>query len=140
MPNTVIKTKLLDGPRQVIYHIYIKSDGKSGEVINYPVIDPAEYNLKGPSFAIESVTWGFNGFTGKFKFDYLADGTLVWVLPSSAANHVDFEPYGALTDRSSKLDGSGKILFSTIGMGDWGDEGSFVIKIRKTSASKQQVF
>ena len=83
-------------------------------------------------FTLDDVTWGFNGFSASLMFDvFPGDDTLIWVLPVNAGNYVDFKKYGGLRDRSNSLDGTGKLLLSTTGLQDVGDEGSLVIKLRK---------
>ena len=138
MANTTVITPIMNGPKHLILHVYVRSDGLSGEIKNLVVADPKDYGRKGPSFAIDNITWGFNGFTGRLKFDYLAEGTLVWILPNSADGDVDFREYGDLADRSPVLDASGKVLFSTLGFGDLGDEGSLIIKLRKMTETRLQ--
>ena len=41
MTNTVNITTLMEGPRHVIVHVYIKSDGVEGEVVDQLIVDPA---------------------------------------------------------------------------------------------------
>ena len=133
MANTVTVTKLLDGPRNVIHHVYIKSDGTSGDLDSVVIVDPVVLGMTGEAvFTLDDVTWGFNGFSASLMFDvFPGDDTLIWVLPVNAGNYVDFKKYGGLRDRSNSLDGTGKLLLSTTGLQDVGDEGSLVIKLRK---------
>ncbi len=132
MANRIEVTKLLDGPRHLIYHVYLKSDGASGDIDSYTLIDPATENMgSSVQFTIEDVTWGFNGFSANLHFELLVDDTLIWVLPPSAGNYVDFKKYGGLKDRGSVLDATGKILLSTTGFAADGDEGSLIVKVRK---------
>ena len=132
MANRVDITKLLDGPRHLIYHVYLQSDGASGDLDSFVIIDPANVNMGDQTvFTIEDVTWGFNGFSANLHFEILVDDTLIWVLPPSTGNYVDFKKYGGLKDRSDPLNATGKIFISTTGFVDAGDEGSLVIKVRK---------
>lgn len=132
MANLIEVTTLLDGPRNFIYHVYLRSDGEEGDLDSYelvpPHLDPAG---KVRVYSIDDITWGFNGFAGKLHFELLVDDTLIWVLPNSTGNYVDFKKYGGLKDRGNPLDASGKILFSTIGFENVGDEGSMVINVRR---------
>ena len=132
MANRVEVTKLLDGPRHLIYHVYLASDGASSDLDSYTLIDPANESMGDESqFTIEDVTWGFNGFSANLHFELLVDDTLIWVLPPSAGNYVDFKKYGGLKDRGNSADATGKVLLSTTGFVDLGDEGSMIIKVRK---------
>lgn len=132
MANRIEVRKLLDGSRHLIYHVYLKSDGASGDINSYVLIDPANETMgDAVQFTIEDVTWGFNGFSANLHFELLVDDELVWVLPPSAGNYVDFKKYGGLKDRGDPADTTGKVLLSTTGFVDGGDEGSMIIKVRK---------
>jgi hypothetical protein len=41
MANRIIKTILQNGTKSIIFHVYLESDGDEGELVNYPLIDPA---------------------------------------------------------------------------------------------------
>lgn len=130
MPNTVLVTTLLNGPRHVVLHVYIKGDGL-GEADAITIADPEDFGMSGDKrfFTIETIQSSLSGFYVQLKFEYLVDGTFIWVIPEFDADK-DFTRYGGLKDRSNVLDGTGKVLLSTVGL-DEGDEGSFVIKLRK---------
>ena len=131
MANTVTVTKLLDGPRQFIYHVYLASDGAAGDLADEVLVDPTNEGLPGsPTLTLEDVTWGFTGFDGSLKFELLVDDTLIWVLPAGSGNYVDFKKYGGLKDRSNTNDGTGKLLIDTSGFSAVGDTGSMIIKLR----------
>ena len=133
MANTIEVTKLLDG-QHLIYHVYLKSDGASGDIDSYVLIDPATESMGDDTvFALEDITWGFNGFSANIHFEFLVDDTLIWVLPPSTGNYVDFKKYGNLKDRGNPGDATGKVLLSTTGFADLGDEGSMIIKVRKSN-------
>ena len=40
MANAVTITKILDGARSAVFHVFIKSDGASGELVDQVLIDP----------------------------------------------------------------------------------------------------
>ena len=131
MANLVTVTTLLDGPRHTILHVYVKSDGTSGDLVDYVIADPADFNMTGANrfFTIETIQGGLAGFSAHLKFDYLINGTFIWVIPEYDTMF-DFRADGGLKDRSSTLDGTGKVLLNTQGL-DNSDDGSFVIKLRK---------
>jgi hypothetical protein len=129
MANLVTITPLLSGQRKVILHVYIKSDGESGDLVDYEIADPANYNFKGKFFTMESVESALSGFSVSLKFGYLQSGTPVWVIPEFQSCY-DLRPYGGLLDRSNVLDGTGKVLLSTSGLSR-GDEGTFILVLRK---------
>ena len=132
MANTVTLTKLLDGPRHLIYHLYLESDGASGDLVDQVLVDPATIGLgEKQFFTLEDITWGFAGFNAALKFEILVEDTLIWVLPEGSGNYVDFKKYGGLKDRSNTNDGSGKLLLDTTGLTALGDAGSMILRVRK---------
>jgi hypothetical protein len=130
MANLVEVTTLLDGSRQLFLHVYVKGDG-SGDLNAVEIADPADFDMPGTNqfFTLEGIQAALNGFSASLKFDYLINGTFIWAIPEYQSEY-DFNPVGGLKDRSDTLDGTGKVLLSTVGLAD-GDEGSFVIKLRK---------
>ncbi len=128
MANLVEITPILGGPNKLQLHVYIKGDGASGDLVNFELIDPADYGMTGTArfLSLEHVQSSFAGFYATLKFDYLMNGTFVWVLPEFDACQ-DFSKVGSLKDRSNPLDGTGKVLLSTVGLTD--GEGSFVIQL-----------
>lgn len=135
MSTEVTKTVLLDGPRHSIIHFYLKGGGADGELTDYELLDPT-VDLDPPSdrLVIEHVLYDFAGFDATLEFDSgLPDSTMIWVLPEGSNNSVDFMPVGGFADRSG-LDGTGKLLISTIGLTETTDQGSIILKLRKKSS------
>lgn len=135
MANRIEVTTLLDGDRHLVIHTYLKSDGATGDINSYELLDPADYDFLPGSekkFVLEDVSYGFCGFSANLHFELLLEDKLIWVLPPSASGYVDFKKYGGLKDRGNPLDATGKLLLSTTGLVDDGDEGSMIIKVRKT--------
>lgn len=133
MANTVNIVKLMDGPRQAIFHVYIESDGSSGEITDLVLIDPTQLSptTKGvPSLTIEEIWHSFAGFNAKLEYDSLVD-TPVWVLTENNDHKTCLKEFGGLKDRSNLLDGTGKLLLTTVGFSSAGDMGSLVIQVRK---------
>jgi hypothetical protein len=131
MANLVTVTTLVDGPRTTILHVYIQGDG-TGEVENYELVDPDDTQYPkhwDGFFSLESLQSGLTGFSATLKFEYLIDGNLIWNIPEYDSS-ADFCAIGGLKDRSNPLDGTGKVLLSTQGLGN-GDEGSLVITLTK---------
>jgi len=128
--NNVVITPLLSGNRNVILHVYIQGDG-SGDLENYVIANPADYGMSGDNrfFTVDGIQAGFTGFSASLKFEYLLSGTLNWAIPEFDSSQ-DFSDYGGIKDKSSPLDGTGKVLLSTAGLSN-GDEGSFVLRLRK---------
>lgn len=138
MAHTINVTKLLDGPRHVIVHVYLKSDGISSDLKDVILVDPNTDDVEPkigskPSFVVEEIMYDFAGFDATVKFDSgLINDNYVWVLPEGAVCRVDFTPYGGFKDRSG-LDGTGSLMIDTFGLLSVGDQGSILIKLRKSS-------
>lgn len=131
MTNTVNITTLLDAKRHAIVHVYIKSDGVEGEVVDQIIIDPA--TLVPPQaavakFDIEEIWWDFTGFGVRFEFNSIPDYP-IWTC-NEQGSYVDMRSFGGLKDRSG-MDGSGALQITTFGLDSANDQGTFVIKIRK---------
>lgn len=135
MANTVSITKLLDGPRSAIFHIFIKSDGVSGDMTDEVLIDPAtsfDPALRAkPTLTIDQLWYDLSGFDARLEFDYLVDDTAAWTMSGGNGIHMDFGCFGGLKDRSNVLDGTGKLMITTNGLAAAGDCGTIVIKVRK---------
>ena len=114
-------TKLNDGERNKIYHVFLDGDGND---FSDQVLIPA-----GDLLTCEGLTWCFDGFSGVLKFPYLVDGTLMWVLSSDDCPTVDFRDFGGIKDRSNPLDATGGVLLDTTGIGS--KKGSLILKMRK---------
>lgn len=135
MANTISITKILDGPRSAVFHVFIKSDGASGELTDQVLIDPATDldPILGarPSLTIEQLWYDLSGFDARLEFDYLINDTPVWTLSAGNGVHMDFSHFGGLKDRSNVLDGTGKLMLTTNYLDAAGDNGTIIIKVRK---------
>lgn len=127
-------TKLLDGPRNAVYHVSILADG-SGDLGDEILIDPAtSFNPALPAvpgLRIAQLWYDLSGFNAILEFDYLVSDTPIWSMSGGQANHVDFSCFGGLADRSNELDGSGKLKLSTSGL-DTGDFGTLIVYATKS--------
>lgn len=131
MANTVTITKINEGPRNIAVHVYIKSDGASGDLVDEVLIDPVDFGLEASHrFAIEDINYNFSGFDALIEFDTgLIDDKMIWVL-GEQNSIADFCNIGGLVDRSG-LDGSGKLQITTTGLAAATDQGSIIIRVRK---------
>jgi hypothetical protein len=134
MANSVSITKILDGQRSAVFHVFIKSDGASGDLSDEVLIDPAvdfDPSPGGrPSITIDSLWYDLAGFDGYLEFDYLLSDTAVWSLSGGNGIRMDFCEFGGLKDRSNSLDGTGKLMLTTRGLSA-GDTGTIILKVRK---------
>lgn len=134
MANVIETTVIEDGPRNVIVHVYLSSDGASGEVDKEVIIDPTQLvpALAGvPTLTVMKLFYDLNGFNAELSFDYLVSDTPLWVMSGPGSSHVCFKEFGGLKDRSNVLDGTGKLQLTTSGFTSVGDKGSIIIHARK---------
>ncbi len=135
MAHTVAVTKVMDGPRHVVLHVYFKSDGLSNDLNKHVLIDPHSDDLqyprnKKPAFVVEQILYDLAGFDASLQFDSgLINDNYIWVLPEGSRTSIDFRDFGGFADRSGK-DGTGKLTISTFGLLSIGDQGSMLIKLR----------
>ncbi len=134
MAHDITITKILPGNHRSQFHVFIKSDGASGELTDLVLVDPVtDLGVpKSSKIVIEEITYNFAGFDARIEFDNgLVDDNMIWVLPEVGDNHLDFNPWGGLKDFPG-LDGSGAIQITTSGFGDAGSQGSMLIMVRNS--------
>ncbi len=132
MANTIAIRKVNDGPRNVVVHVYLASDGATGELTDQVLIDPvADLGLtKGQRMSVECITSSMSGFHARVEFDTgLVEDKMIWVITEDGSES-KFENIGGLRDKSG-LDGTGKFQITTTGFTSLGDEGSMIIQIKK---------
>jgi hypothetical protein len=133
MPHTVKITKELDGERFLVLRVYIKSDGVSGDLSGFTLMDPtATLNPAKPAKpfgTIEEIWSDLDGFNMRLDFDDLIDPP-AWTISQGAGPYVDFRSIGGIADRSGP-DGTGKLLLSTFGLDAAAKQGTILIKMRK---------
>lgn len=139
MANTVNKTVILAGPRRVVVHLYLESDGVAGELVNYPVFDPTidcvPLAVKGESLILTGFSNEQSGFDATLSFEAVAPGVNypLWVFTPFGRGKQNFNCFGGLPDNSG-LDATGKVLMSTNGFTAAGDRGAFVLFFTRKGA------
>ncbi len=133
MPHTVKIIKELDGERFLVLRVFIKSDGVSGDLVGFPIMDPTS-TLNPPKPAkpfatIEAIWFDLDGFNMRLDFDDVVDPP-AWTISQESSNYVDFRSMGGIEDRSGP-DGTGKLLLSTYGLDAASKQGTLLIKMRK---------
>lgn len=131
MPHILQITKISDGARYAMFRVYIHSDGLSADYLDEVLVDPADLTpLQAgvPAIAITEMWYDLTGFNLRFKYASVPN-TPVWVLGSNT-NYIDFTPMGGLADTSG-IDGTGKILFDTLGLDTTDKIGTLIVKVRK---------
>lgn len=130
--NVVNTQILLNGPRHIIFAVYLKSDGASGELSNYTLFSLADAGLKLPDrFRLQMIDYNFAGFDAVVEF---ASGGVnpnwKWVLAEGSNYGMNFEPYGNIIDDGG-MDRTGEFQISTTGFTSSQDQGSMLIQLRK---------
>lgn len=140
MANRIDITQIQDGPSDVVYHVYFESDGASGELTNFTIIDPV--NIVNPNigkpplppgncFNIQQVWFYFTGFDANLQFAS-ANPAKVVVLSTGIDSYADFRVFGGVADRTPASNfPTGAIQINTAGFSSAGCFGMLVIKVRK---------
>lgn len=137
MSNTVTVTKLVEGPRSAYFHVYLRGDGSSGDLVDQVLIDPATdfdpaQAKPGMRMSLRAIWYGTAGFDCLLKFQAGVGGYPVWVLPAgTSSEHICLNKFGGIQDRSG-IDATGRLLLSTTGLTTTADQGSLVIQVNKT--------
>lgn len=135
MANTANITKIVDGDRIAVFHVFIRGDGASGDFSKQVLIDPSADLCpspgRKPSLTIMELWTSLSGFSAILEFDYLNDETGAWAIPADHSEQICFDHFGGIKDRSNPLDGTGKLLLTTFGLLDASDCGTLIIKVRK---------
>ena len=127
-------TTLHDGPQNAHVQVSIIGD-ETGDVTDETLIDPATSFAiplpSKPALRLVKIWYDLIGFDAFLEFDYLASDTPLWSMSNGQGTPLDFSCFGGLTDRSNELDGSGKLMLTTSGLGE-GDFGSIVLDVKKS--------
>lgn len=130
MANTVTVRTVLDGSKRVVNHIYLASDGASGELTGQVVVDVSGLTPAATTLTIEKVEWCFSGFDGELAFDATADVPFAVLPAASGWSRLDFTCFGGLSDNSG-AGKTGDIVLNTSGFTASGDKGIIIITAQK---------
>lgn len=113
-------------------HVFLKSDGASGDLVNYPLVTLAQLGmLPNQRLRLARVEYNYSGFDSVLEF---ASGTIPqnfkWVCTEGANAPADFQQWGLIFDNSG-LDGSGSLWINTIGFTSSSDQGAMLIRLVK---------
>lgn len=130
MANTITKTTLLDGPRNLVQLINIVGDG-SGEETNTVLVDRSAFApTDGTSLSVDSIHGLLSGFTATLSFDATTD--LVFCrLPDGDLFDHKWECFGGVSSGKAGAGATGDILISTASLGS-GDAATFILEMRKS--------
>ena len=140
--------QLMDGPTDVVYRYFFKSDGVSGELNNFVLLDPAwltkgdntqPYLPPGPYtsgvFNIQCILYNLSNFTMEIGFQSANTQSLIALVPS-VDSFLDFRPLSGMPDQTPIGDTpTGRIGCSTNGFSSVGQTGFMMMKVRKVRNS-----
>jgi hypothetical protein len=129
VPNTIAIRKLLDGPKTAVLHVYVASDGSSGELSAAVIVDASTLSGAPTKLTIEKVAYAFTGFSGLLAFDATTDVPVLALIAENPASHC-FTEFGGIAD-TSETGFTGDILLSTTGFTAAGDRGHITITVKK---------
>ena len=133
MANTVAVKFIENGDKNVLVHVYLKSDGVTGELTDQTLVDPVVDlgMLPGARLRLSRIEYNFSGFDCVLSFGSgTVDPNFKWVMTEGANAPVDFERWGRIYDDSG-LDGNEKLQISTTWFTNSGDQGSMLIRLVK---------
>ena len=144
MANTVQIFKMMDGPSHVTLHVYLESDGASGELVNEILLDPVtDFVPAMPArqdLIVKQIWAELTGFSATLAFNGLTPWPF-WSIAPTAAAHQDWRFFGGIRDNSSSplgLDSDGKLLVSTQGFTTVAARGAFVLWLEKRDRPNPQ--
>jgi hypothetical protein len=130
MANTITKTTLLDGARNLVQLINIVGDG-SGEEANTVLVDRSAFApTDGTSLSVDRIHGLLSGFTATLSFDATAD-LIFCRLPDGDLIDHDWTCFGGVSSGKAGAGANGDILISTSSLGS-GDSATFILEMRKS--------
>ena len=168
MANLVSRIKLMDGPSHVTIQVFMQSDGFSGELTNFVLLDP-DGDISPPmpnrqAFTIKQIWYEMVGCSVTLAFNSL-NPYPVWNLAPGSSNQHDWRFFGGLRDYSGMplfpskyspahmtgiqqygspdpgtggINSDGKLLMTTTGFTDASDTAAFVLWIEKRDRANPQ--
>lgn len=132
MANTITKTTLLNGSRNLVVLVNVLGDG-SGEETNLLLIDRSSYvndnDDAGTAVVVDKVEGNLGGFTATLSFDATADLPIA-ALPNGYPFCFKWAKAGGLNSSLAGAGANGDILLTTAGLGS-GERGTFTLFLRK---------
>lgn len=129
MANTVTKTPLHDGHNVGTVHIYLKSDGSSGELSDEVLIDASALAGAKPIKKLLSVEGVLQGFSLTLKFKETTSPVIL-ELPADEKFCFDLRKIGSIKNPQG-TGTTGDVVGTTQGFTAAADSGVITIKYRK---------
>lgn len=131
MANTITKTTLLDGPKNLVQLINIAGEAAGSEETNTVLVDRSAFSsVDGQRFSVVKIEGLLTGFSAALSFEATAD--LVFVrLPDGDWFCHDWDEFGGISSDKAGAGANGDILLTTSGLTAAADVGTFIIHLRK---------
>lgn len=129
MANTTTKSTMVDGPRTYAMHLYLASDGSSGELSDYVTVDVSALSPACDHVRIRRVYGLMSGFSLTLEFDASTDQAFL-TFPDGVFTFLDVAPYGGVEDPEAS-GSTGDVVATTSGFTASGDVGYLVIEVEK---------
>lgn len=129
MANTITKTTILDGPKNLVILVNIVGDG-SGEETNTVLVDRSAFvPTDGLELNVRRISGYQTGFTSVLSFDASTD----LVFAHLPADYFDYDwcRFGGVSSNKSGTGAIGDILLTTSSLGS-GDRATFVLELVKS--------
>lgn len=134
MAHQLLVTKIQDGSSLATFQVFLKSDGYSGELTNFTIIDEKDVTPQlphAPDFNLQQCWYELSGCDATLAFRTDVSTLPVWNLTPGVSSYHDWRLFGGLVDRTNPLNANGEIVISTNGFASAGSVVSLVLKLRK---------
>jgi len=129
MANTITKTTLEDGVRNLVVLVNISGDG-SGDESKTLLIDRSTYApTDGLKLVVVELNGMLDGFTAKLEFDGTTDLQIAG-MPNGQQFEFDWDEVGGIASSKAGAGYNGDILLTTTGLGA-NERGTFTLFMRK---------
>lgn len=129
MANTITKTTLIDGPRNLVQLINIVGDGSGEESATVLVDRSAFVPADGTEIVVEKIEGLLSGFSASLLFDASTDLTFARLPDGDWFCH-DWCNIGGVSSSKAGTGATGDVLITTSSLGN-GDSATFYIHMRK---------
>lgn len=129
MANTLTRQIINDGERNAVIHVYIASDGLSGELTNSLLVDASELGGTFEKLSICRISGGLTGFSAILEWEAAADVPFL-ALTADEAFGFDYGCFGGLQSNAG-AGANGDILITTSGFTATGDVGHITLELKK---------
>lgn len=126
MANTITKTTLLNGSRNIVVLVSVQGDA-SGDETDTLLIDRSSFG-SGTETVVEKIEGALSTFTARLTFDATTD--LIFSNLPDTYFCFDFKDIGGISSNAAGAGAAGDILITTTGLG--AEHGAFVIHMRKS--------